>query len=97
MIFNGAYKEAVMDEEKVLKQKTKVEWLREGDHNSAYFHNLLKGRFSKSRILSIKDDLGNVFVVMMLQINFLIIFMVSLVLVMMYSPLKTLMAYLLRS
>ncbi|GJZ99568.1 hypothetical protein Tco_0672119 [Tanacetum coccineum] len=50
MILNSAYREAILDEEKVLKQKTKVEWLKEGDHNSAYFHNILKGIKSKSRI-----------------------------------------------
>ncbi|GJY18130.1 RNA-directed DNA polymerase, eukaryota, reverse transcriptase zinc-binding domain protein [Tanacetum coccineum] len=58
MILNSAYKNAVLDEENVLKQKTKVEWLREGDHNSAYFHNLLKGRFNKSRIVSVEDNMG---------------------------------------
>ncbi|GKG54030.1 hypothetical protein Tco_0557553, partial [Tanacetum coccineum] len=35
MVINSAYKVAVMDEEKVLKQKTKIEWLKEGDQNSA--------------------------------------------------------------
>lgn len=58
IVFNNAYKDAVLDEERVLKQKAKVEWLREGDQNSAYFHNLLKGRMSKSRIVSVKDDMG---------------------------------------
>ncbi|GKC32324.1 RNA-directed DNA polymerase, eukaryota, reverse transcriptase zinc-binding domain protein [Tanacetum coccineum] len=51
MLINCAYRNAAMDEEKVLKQKTKVEWLKEGDQNSAYFHNLLKGRLNKSRII----------------------------------------------
>ncbi|GKD54007.1 RNA-directed DNA polymerase, eukaryota, reverse transcriptase zinc-binding domain protein, partial [Tanacetum coccineum] len=51
MLINRAYRNAAMDEEKVLKQKTKVEWLKEGDQNSAYFHNLLKGRLNKSRII----------------------------------------------
>ncbi|GKG12205.1 hypothetical protein Tco_0346442, partial [Tanacetum coccineum] len=46
---------------KVLKQKTKIEWLKEGDHISAYFHNFLKGRLNRSRIISIKDDVGVVY------------------------------------
>ncbi|GJR70207.1 RNA-directed DNA polymerase, eukaryota, reverse transcriptase zinc-binding domain protein [Tanacetum coccineum] len=58
MLNNCAYRTAAMDEEKVLKQKTKVEWLKEGDQNSAYFYNLLKGRLNKSRIVSVKDDMG---------------------------------------
>ncbi|GJT01522.1 putative RNA-directed DNA polymerase [Tanacetum coccineum] len=61
MVFNHAYRVVVMDEEKVLKQKTKIEWLKEGDHNSAYFHNFLKGRLNRSRIISIEDDVGVVY------------------------------------
>ncbi|GJS56719.1 RNA-directed DNA polymerase, eukaryota, reverse transcriptase zinc-binding domain protein [Tanacetum coccineum] len=52
---------AVIDEEKVLKQKTKIEWLKEGDQNSAQFHSFLKGRLSKNKIISIQDDVGIVF------------------------------------
>nr|GEX40917.1 hypothetical protein [Tanacetum cinerariifolium] len=61
MVFNSTYREAVMDEEKVLKQKTKVEWLKEGDHNSDYLHNLLKGRLNRSRIIIVTDELGRVY------------------------------------
>ncbi|GJS50788.1 hypothetical protein Tco_0624150 [Tanacetum coccineum] len=61
MVFNKAYREVALDEEKVLKQKSKVNWLKEGDLNTAYFHNLLKGRKNKSRIVSIKYDMGNEF------------------------------------
>nr|GEV46674.1 hypothetical protein [Tanacetum cinerariifolium] len=56
-----SFREVVLDEEKVLKQKTKVEWLKEGDHNSAYFYNLLKGRLNRSIIISIRDDLGRIY------------------------------------
>ncbi|GKD66820.1 hypothetical protein Tco_1308928 [Tanacetum coccineum] len=61
MILNSAYRVAALDEERVLNQKTKLEWLKEGDHNSAYFHNILKVRKNKSRIVSVKDDMGNEF------------------------------------
>ncbi|GJZ34419.1 hypothetical protein Tco_0580236 [Tanacetum coccineum] len=47
------YKEDVMDEEKLLRQKTKITWLKEGDKNSAYFHKVLKERLNRSRIMSI--------------------------------------------
>ncbi|GJS87046.1 RNA-directed DNA polymerase, eukaryota, reverse transcriptase zinc-binding domain protein [Tanacetum coccineum] len=53
------YKEASMDEEKLLRQKAKVSWLREGDKNSAYFHKVLKGRVNKNRIMTICDEDGN--------------------------------------
>ncbi|GJR47914.1 RNA-directed DNA polymerase, eukaryota, reverse transcriptase zinc-binding domain protein [Tanacetum coccineum] len=49
------------NEEKVLKQKSKVDWLKEGDHNTTFFHNMLKGRKNKSIIVCVKDDLGNEF------------------------------------
>nr|GEV06785.1 RNA-directed DNA polymerase, eukaryota, reverse transcriptase zinc-binding domain protein [Tanacetum cinerariifolium] len=60
-VYCMAYTDAVLDEEKLLKQKTKIEWLRERDRNTAYFHKVLKGRFSKSRIEVVTDDTGNTF------------------------------------
>ncbi|GJX81501.1 RNA-directed DNA polymerase, eukaryota, reverse transcriptase zinc-binding domain protein [Tanacetum coccineum] len=45
------YKEAFVDEEKLLRQKAKVTWLREGDKNSAYFHEVLKGRINRNKIM----------------------------------------------
>ncbi|GJV44787.1 RNA-directed DNA polymerase, eukaryota, reverse transcriptase zinc-binding domain protein [Tanacetum coccineum] len=44
------YSLALEDEEKILLQKTKVEWLKEGDRNSPYFHKVLKGRSNRSRV-----------------------------------------------
>lgn len=55
------YKEAIADECKLLMQKTKIEWLQEGDKNTAYFHRILKSRQNKSRIESICDEHGNRF------------------------------------
>ncbi|GKA88883.1 RNA-directed DNA polymerase, eukaryota, reverse transcriptase zinc-binding domain protein [Tanacetum coccineum] len=61
MVYDQAYKEAMIDEEKLLRQKTKVEWLKEGDANSTYFHNVIKGRVSKNRIEVVYDGAGNAY------------------------------------
>ncbi|GJR68831.1 RNA-directed DNA polymerase, eukaryota, reverse transcriptase zinc-binding domain protein [Tanacetum coccineum] len=58
MVYYSAYREAALDEEKLLKQKTKIEWLRDGDFNSSYFHSVVKGRTSRNRIEMVLDDSG---------------------------------------
>ena len=47
------YNEALQDEENLLRQKTKVTWLKEGDKNSAYFYKVLKVRLNRSRIMAV--------------------------------------------
>ena len=51
---NMAYEE----EEQVLKQKAKINWLKEGDSNSKFFHNYVKGRINKGRIETIMNNEG---------------------------------------
>ncbi|GJY21338.1 hypothetical protein Tco_0393904 [Tanacetum coccineum] len=53
-----AFNEALIIEEKFLKQKAKIEWLKDGDSNSAYFHKAVKSRISRSRIDVITDATG---------------------------------------
>ncbi|XP_071727247.1 uncharacterized protein [Rutidosis leptorrhynchoides] len=45
----------LLEEEKFLKQKAKVEWLRVGDSNSSYFHKVVKGRQNCSHINVVFD------------------------------------------
>nr|GEV47968.1 hypothetical protein [Tanacetum cinerariifolium] len=59
MMYSRAYTNAILDEKKLLKQKIKIEWLTEGGHNTAYFHKVLKGRVSKSKVVT--DDAVNTF------------------------------------
>ncbi|KAK1421819.1 hypothetical protein QVD17_24472 [Tagetes erecta] len=54
------FKEASLDEELFLKQKSKVEWLAAGDNNTRFFHNSLKSRTHRSRIDIIMDGGGEV-------------------------------------
>ncbi|GJS75796.1 putative reverse transcriptase domain-containing protein [Tanacetum coccineum] len=53
-----AFKEALKDEELFLRQKYKIEWLSEGDCNSKYFHNVVKGRINRGRIFVVEDMCG---------------------------------------
>lgn len=51
---SAAYKE----EEIFWKQRSRDQWLRTGDRNTRYFHNCVKGRKVKNRILMLKDEAG---------------------------------------
>ncbi|XP_016477581.2 uncharacterized protein LOC107799029 [Nicotiana tabacum] len=46
-------------EEEVLKQKTQLQWFKEGNANSSYFHSLIRGRRKKIFIHKIKDKEGD--------------------------------------
>lgn len=52
------YCEAVKDEENRLLQKAKIEWLKEGDRNTNFFHKIIKGRQHKSRIMAVCGEDG---------------------------------------
>nr|GEU29963.1 hypothetical protein [Tanacetum cinerariifolium] len=54
------FNEALLMEEKFLKQKAKITWLKEGDSNTAYFHKVVKNHVSRSRIDVVTDAYGNV-------------------------------------
>ncbi|XP_019260386.1 PREDICTED: uncharacterized protein LOC109238392 [Nicotiana attenuata] len=41
-----------------LRQKSKILWAEQGDHNTRYFHNNIKARRNNNRIFSIKDADG---------------------------------------
>ncbi|GJZ55694.1 hypothetical protein Tco_0610887 [Tanacetum coccineum] len=55
------FNEVVLLEERFLKQKAKIQWLKEGDSNSAYFHKVVKSRTSRSRIDAVTNSEGVVF------------------------------------
>ncbi|KAK1441231.1 hypothetical protein QVD17_07074 [Tagetes erecta] len=54
----ASFRVASVDEERFLKQKSKVDWLAEGDANTRYFHNTLKCRNHRARIDVITDSNG---------------------------------------
>ncbi|KAK1440853.1 hypothetical protein QVD17_06685 [Tagetes erecta] len=54
----ASFRVASLDEERFLKQKSKVHWLAEGDANTKYFHNTFKCRNHRARIDVITDSNG---------------------------------------
>ncbi|GJT69053.1 sugar transport protein 13 [Tanacetum coccineum] len=57
----AAFNDACLMEERFLKKKSKIDWLREGESNSAYFHKACKSRVSRSRIDVVTNGDGVVF------------------------------------
>ncbi|GJW44645.1 hypothetical protein Tco_0073444 [Tanacetum coccineum] len=53
-----AFNEAALLEERMLKQRAKITWLKEGDSNSTYFHKAVKSRVSRSRIDAVTNIEG---------------------------------------
>nr|GEW62708.1 hypothetical protein [Tanacetum cinerariifolium] len=49
-VYVRAFTDALIMEERFLKQKAKVEWLKVGDSNSAYFHKSVKGQLNHTII-----------------------------------------------
>nr|GEU84746.1 hypothetical protein [Tanacetum cinerariifolium] len=45
-----AFKEAQLDEERFLKPKAKVEWLKSGNSSTAYFHRIVKSKCARNMI-----------------------------------------------
>ncbi|GJS78576.1 hypothetical protein Tco_0728457 [Tanacetum coccineum] len=52
------FNEIVMDDEKLLYQKAKVDWLCVGDKNSAYFHRVIRSKINMNMVDSIIDEHG---------------------------------------
>ncbi|GJZ70440.1 hypothetical protein Tco_0633990 [Tanacetum coccineum] len=52
------YNTAKKEEESMMFQKARVEWLSEGDRNASFFHKVLKERRHKSKIMAICDENG---------------------------------------
>ncbi|KAJ9535522.1 hypothetical protein OSB04_un001343 [Centaurea solstitialis] len=61
-VYLKALKDALCDEEKFLRQRSKVQWLKEGDSNTAYFHSMVKSNVNRSRIEEVESMDGKCFI-----------------------------------
>jgi hypothetical protein len=50
--------ELLKREEIMWRQRSRVQWLQEGNHNTKYFHNKANQRRRKNAIMSLKDEHG---------------------------------------
>ncbi|GJY47404.1 sodium/hydrogen exchanger 6, partial [Tanacetum coccineum] len=50
-----AFKEASLDKERFLRQKSKIEWLDAGDSNTLYLHKIVKSKNAHNRVEMVKD------------------------------------------
>lgn len=51
--------ELLVAEEGLLKQKSRIKWLLEGDQNTRYFHQVIKGRLSRNTIKNLTASDGS--------------------------------------
>nr|GEV14474.1 RNA-directed DNA polymerase, eukaryota, reverse transcriptase zinc-binding domain protein [Tanacetum cinerariifolium] len=56
-----AFKEAQLDEERFLKQKSKIKWLKAGDSTIAYFHKIVKSRCARNKIEMASDASNDIY------------------------------------
>ncbi|XP_013607556.1 PREDICTED: uncharacterized protein LOC106314175 [Brassica oleracea var. oleracea] len=49
---------SLLEEEKFWRQRSRVEWLKEGDRNTSFFHNAVRGRRLKNKVLMLRDVFG---------------------------------------
>ncbi|GKB24652.1 RNA-directed DNA polymerase, eukaryota, reverse transcriptase zinc-binding domain protein [Tanacetum coccineum] len=59
--FMNEYKVVVKDWESFLCQQAKIDWLKDGEKNNKLFHNVLKRRKHRARIVMINDEKCNLF------------------------------------
>lgn len=49
-VYLQCFNEAKLEEQRFLKQVSKIKWLREGDNNTTYFHKVVRGKRARSRV-----------------------------------------------
>lgn len=58
-IQNTLVKELSLAEEMLLRQKSRIQWIREGDKNTSFFHNMVRKKHFRDQINLLFDFKGN--------------------------------------
>ncbi|GJV37057.1 sodium/hydrogen exchanger 6 [Tanacetum coccineum] len=61
LLYNHGNLHERLDEERFLKQKAKIEWLKADDSNTAYFHKIVKSKCTRNRIKMVSDASNNLY------------------------------------
>ncbi|XP_021984860.1 uncharacterized protein LOC110880693 [Helianthus annuus] len=61
VVYVKAFKEALLDQEYLLKQKSRENWLKVGDQNTKYFHQVVKHKQVRNHVGQIRDLEGNIY------------------------------------
>ncbi|XP_055806946.1 uncharacterized protein LOC129875705 [Solanum dulcamara] len=59
-LINTQYSRYLKVEQSIFKQKTQLQWFKDGDANSKYFHAIIRGRRRRLYIHSISDEKENI-------------------------------------
>lgn len=49
----GEYRELTIVRNEFLRQNCKVQWIKDGDHNTRQFHSSIKARWNANRVFAI--------------------------------------------
>lgn len=52
--------QALAKEESLLRQKSRINWLKNGDGNNKFFFNSCRGRWNSNKIIALEDEFGNI-------------------------------------
>ncbi|CAL9248258.1 unnamed protein product, partial [Arabidopsis halleri] len=58
-MLSGKLKVAYQEEEAVWRQRSRIQWLKEGDQNTSFFHAVTRGRRALNHLSVIEDEEGS--------------------------------------
>lgn len=47
-------------EESFFKEKSRIQWMKDRDRNTKYFHSVVKSHIARNKILRLKNEAGDI-------------------------------------